>query len=651
MVVCWIDGQSIESTRVHVTICWGDREWPSSASSQSTVKASILKLNQEPGKKSKFSLDTASASSSSTNSSFQIIDKPARLVIQLQPDNGTPSAIPLTDVDVSKTPPFFLGGFQIVGNFRHSEVYITDSDGKETYLMTSKGIPFQKPSTSDSAPPTTGADTPLFKAVCVVPGGPRQVHRLTIKLLSVKPPSQTQVSLAMLQLTGRIPPSSSSGPSAPSASPVTPEPGSGASSIPTQKTTMPSSQPSPPPAAMTTTGVLSQTDLGAAMASMSILARATEENISKTVTQQFQSLSTNIQTSLMQQVHLQQQQHLQLKLSNDAAQKSMQEFQQNSMQQNQLLMQSMSEQMAIMLEQQQALTQTVAQLQTEVHTLRQALMKQQKLPNNVSQGTLGEVCDHSDTTKDSNSGGLANAGNNGSKNDRSKPANSSTSTSTDEEDILERGIEQTLSNLELVAENDDSDDDEGETPSGVQAPTTTTTSLESPSKDDPPMTKQQVDGDTGEQDNDDDAFLAETIEVTLLHDQDAEKPLQEQVHQTLPTINPPTTTTTTTARETENPSSIAADTTSSDTPATTTATTRSVVVPPPNDPSIPQITRSFEDRNDKSHTNDSDDDALDTIDIELLQGDMNETVELIGEPSTEHERNPPEVQEGNLLDL
>jgi hypothetical protein len=42
--------------------------------------------------------------------------------------------------DVDATSPFFLEGFQLVSNEKHVELYLTDKEGKETYLMTSKGI-------------------------------------------------------------------------------------------------------------------------------------------------------------------------------------------------------------------------------------------------------------------------------------------------------------------------------------------------------------------------------------------------------------------------------------------------------------------------------------------------------------------------------
>lgn len=104
---------------------------------------------------------------------------------------------------------FFLGGFQLVSTARKIEVYVTKvGNPNEELLMTCRGIPVRD---KDSNQPHD-----CFKVFSVVPGGPRPIKKLRLRLLSgddgpsspaaageTKTPSSTK--LVMIQLTGRIP--------------------------------------------------------------------------------------------------------------------------------------------------------------------------------------------------------------------------------------------------------------------------------------------------------------------------------------------------------------------------------------------------------------------------------------------------------------
>jgi hypothetical protein len=87
--------------------------------------------------------------------------------------------------DDSMREPFFIGGFQLISNARQVDVFLTaDSDmiAEEngslsgTFLTSVKGLPV----VSDDAPK-------LFKAQCVIPGGPRRVRSVRLAFHSVQP--------------------------------------------------------------------------------------------------------------------------------------------------------------------------------------------------------------------------------------------------------------------------------------------------------------------------------------------------------------------------------------------------------------------------------------------------------------------------------
>eukprot|EP00980_Cylindrotheca_fusiformis_P028458 scaffold22600_cov195-Cylindrotheca_fusiformis.AAC.2 len=148
-------------------VCWttsGDD------SPHSVDNTSNQRLDQETGKKSSFLLHLEDA----------VLEKPmhTQVIVENNSQNNF----------------FFLGGFQIISNAKQSDVYLTDNDGNEKILTTSRGIPFEK-----------GNGEKWFKAVCVIPGGPRSVTRLRLRLSSLQPADTTILRVKYLKLTARIP--------------------------------------------------------------------------------------------------------------------------------------------------------------------------------------------------------------------------------------------------------------------------------------------------------------------------------------------------------------------------------------------------------------------------------------------------------------
>jgi hypothetical protein len=214
-----------------------------------------ITLSQDVGKKSSFILPAFT----NNNNNHLAIPTPAHMILEYRVD-GKPQI-------------FYLGGFQLVSNARHVEVYLSDNQGKETYLMTSKGISFEGD---------------YYKAVSVVPGGPRPITRLHVKLLSLRPMTgETTAKLQSLKVTARCPESSSSssssGETTTTATTTTSDNKTTANN--SSYSSSYSSSSSPP---------LTQSDLGAAMASMSIMARSTENHLEQTLQDRFTSMEQNL---------------------------------------------------------------------------------------------------------------------------------------------------------------------------------------------------------------------------------------------------------------------------------------------------------------------------------------------------------------------
>lgn len=450
---------------------------------------------------------------------------------------------------------FFLGGFQIVSNSRNIEISLKDKDNKEEYLTTSKGIPFEK-----------GKSPDWYKAVCVIPGGPRPVKGLQLKLLSLKPNGETTAKVRMLKLTARLPDISST---SESASPMEHS---------TQKGPMSASQlPGVVPRGPTGISVqspvestgITREDLGAAMTSLSIIARSTEAAMEQSLTDKLGKMETSLSTTLSRF-----EQHTMSLTSVIVSQKATLDQQKAMMDAQGTMLQNQATQIETLLSQQSVLTRTVQELHGTVATLQHRQQEDAKHLRSILQ----------------------------SRNEQKDTQNEILKTSKHsvvEEDPIEGGIEQTLSNLEM-----DSKKDRGDTSESNGDPVKTQTKnvqLDSVgSKESDPLAK------------------VEKIEVSLMGDETS--PIKGHVH--VPEQE--------SIIEPESPLS-------------------------PNDDlqkelAIATKERSFESRNDKNEAKLAG--ALDKIDIELKAGTDNDTVEVIEDTNMdENDRSPPDGSFGNLIDL
>jgi hypothetical protein len=252
---------------------------------------------------------------------------------------------------------FFLGGFQLVSNAKTVEIYIVsaDSNNKEEYLTTSRGIPSQE---------TPGS----FKVMCVVPGGPRPIVRLHLKLLSLKPapPSTESVSMAKLvsiKLTARIPqapavsvPQSTS--TIPAANNDTSTAPSLASMMANTSTTLPNQQLQAPGPTMD--------DVGAAMAGVSFMVRSTEERLVEAMQVGFSRLHTAAQQNSQnsQTVDM----RLQVLQQTVVQQSHMLERQHATMQQQHMLLEQQGQALETLKQQQQDLLIAFESMQTQFVT-------------------------------------------------------------------------------------------------------------------------------------------------------------------------------------------------------------------------------------------------------------------------------------------
>lgn len=87
---------------------------------------------------------------------------------------------------------FFLGGFQILSNAKMIEVYLTTESSNDQYLMTCRGIPSEG----------------LFKILCVVPGGPRPVNAVRLKIFIPKNDADSDskvLHVRSAKFTARVP--------------------------------------------------------------------------------------------------------------------------------------------------------------------------------------------------------------------------------------------------------------------------------------------------------------------------------------------------------------------------------------------------------------------------------------------------------------
>jgi len=109
------------------------------------------------------------------------VEQPGHVMIQVMSQNR------------NEIVPFILGGFEFIGNSKNIEVYITDSSNKkETYLTTCRGV--------------REVDNSFhFRIILVIPGGPKSMFRLRLKLLSVQPVGTNDSWIYGMTIKGRLP--------------------------------------------------------------------------------------------------------------------------------------------------------------------------------------------------------------------------------------------------------------------------------------------------------------------------------------------------------------------------------------------------------------------------------------------------------------
>jgi hypothetical protein len=127
-------------------------------------------LSQEKGKKSSYLLDGNEA-----------LEEPTSIDLLIEHDSGEKND-------------YFLGGFQLISNAKEIKVYLTGTGGTETYVTTSRAIPFEKESGES-----------WFKVLCVIPGGPRSIKRFRLELMNLQPSDTTTTRIKLLKTTARIP--------------------------------------------------------------------------------------------------------------------------------------------------------------------------------------------------------------------------------------------------------------------------------------------------------------------------------------------------------------------------------------------------------------------------------------------------------------
>ena len=201
-------------------------------------------FDQEEGKKSSFLLRLPTDFS---------IEKPAHLLIHC-----------VVGKDIL---PFLFGGLELISNARIIEAYKKEESNpsNENYLQTARGI-------------KEDGDTDIHKSVLVCPKGPETVVRLNLKLLSLRPATCTKMTLLSMKLKGRLP---------------NVEMMSAADHVPSEPVTATETQ-GPQHFGM------SQTDMTAAMAGITMLVGSTETKISKGLREGLMTLNVAVGQRIQQ---------------------------------------------------------------------------------------------------------------------------------------------------------------------------------------------------------------------------------------------------------------------------------------------------------------------------------------------------------------
>lgn len=218
--------------------------------------------------------NTNDSASEQGNTEYYSIPKPSCFVFEdVHPNNSKISSH------------FFFGGFQIIANAKKFNIYLTSDKGKdEEFLMTCRGIPYTK----------EGGTQKWFRALCVVPGGPRSISKLKIE--PVDSSNSEDDMILYVKLTARL--------TAPQSIMITP-PVTTVSDTSSRKVISPcstlednknskqrldqkvSSNNDPP---------VTQSDLGATMAGLSFMAREIEKNTVESLKEHSNKLETNMES-------------------------------------------------------------------------------------------------------------------------------------------------------------------------------------------------------------------------------------------------------------------------------------------------------------------------------------------------------------------
>jgi hypothetical protein len=160
----------------------GTEKNPEHADSGSTATSAWF-FQPEEGKKSSFVLDFADTD----DTPYVAWEIPAHAVIECVLGNNNSEIAPI---------PFLLGGLELVSNSRNMEVYLTKTNSTNAdYLMTCRGIPASQQDQQHQ----------WHKTLSVIPGGPRSVVKVHLKLLGLRPDATTHALLKLIKVKGRLP--------------------------------------------------------------------------------------------------------------------------------------------------------------------------------------------------------------------------------------------------------------------------------------------------------------------------------------------------------------------------------------------------------------------------------------------------------------
>jgi hypothetical protein len=218
---------------------------------------------------------------------------PAQLTVNVQSTNSS-----------NENGIFLVGGFQLFSNARHVEVYLETEHDALSYLTTCRGIACCDQQQQNHQNGGT------LKALCVIPGGPKPVRRLVLKLKGVNDDETAKIT--SLKLTARLPPRVAAADSN-----VTNQTQQQQQQHPESTTGLAQPAITQQQQYTNTTTThnnsndnknLTHEDLGAAMASFSFVLRQTEARVTQSLLKELQSQARRIeqQTCLIQSLQQQQ---------------------------------------------------------------------------------------------------------------------------------------------------------------------------------------------------------------------------------------------------------------------------------------------------------------------------------------------------------